>query len=437
LNPSTDKIFPVRRAPRGRTGPKSKAFILVVGLLLAIPLFSACGDDRNALSEPPGATDPGISVEADAEASVKALPETPVSLRILCAGDVMVHEPQLAAQRDSATGEYDFSNNFQYVQPYVSGADLALCNLETTFGGEPYKGYPCFSSPDRLAEALAGAGFDAVFTSNNHMLDTGAAGLRRTLEVAGAAGLGTTGSCPEGGKNYLVVSRSGVNIGLVSFTYESPRAGGRRTLNGIYIPDALLPFVNSFGYEELDADLAAVETAIGAARADGAELVVCYFHWGNEYQRKPNAYQEHIASRAAIAGADIIFASHPHVLQGMDFLTPGPGRTVPVFYSMGNFISNQRTETTGDVYTEQGMMAVVDLRFLKSRGAVVRMDAKVLPTWVDKYRSGGKDVYAIVPLDEHMGENPALAESGHITRAEQALEYCRGLFPGQLLPSAA
>ncbi|MDR2132653.1 MAG: CapA family protein [Clostridiales Family XIII bacterium] len=393
----------------------------MAGLLSAILLSFSCAEYGGTRSADGPEKDPS-SAEAEA-------PEAPVSLRILCAGDVMVHAPQLTAQRNDTTGVYDFANNFDSVMPYVAGADLAFCNLETTLGGEPYTGYPTFSSPDDLAGALSGAGFDAVFTSNNHMLDRGAAGLRRTLEVARAAGLVAAGSrLSEDEPASPLLSREGLDVGLVAFTYESPRAGASRTLNGIRISDELRPLINSFGYEDLDGDLERVDGEIRRARAAGAEIVVCYFHWGTEYQLSPNGYQEYIASRAAISGADIIFASHPHVPQGMEYLYPSEDRAVPVFYSLGNFISNQRAETTGSLYTEQGLMAVVDLRFARSEGRISQIDARVLPTWVDKYRSGGKSVYAIVPLTGDFENNPALLASGHAERARLALAYCEELF---------
>jgi poly-gamma-glutamate synthesis protein (capsule biosynthesis protein) len=249
------------------------------------------------------------------------------------------------------------------------------------------------------------------------------------LEVARAEGLKTVGSRLAANEPASpVIHSGGLRVGLVSFTYESPRAGGYRTLNGIRIGEEIRPLVNSFGYEDLDGDLARVEEEILRARAIGAEIVICYFHWGNEYQREQNNYQESIASRAAIAGADVVFASHPHVLQGMEYLYPTPDRAVPVFYSLGNFISNQRVETTGDRYTEQGAMAVVDIQFSRRNGAVLRIEAKVLPTWVDKYRSDVGEVYAIVPLAGDFESNPALSASGHADRAREALAYCEELF---------
>jgi hypothetical protein len=72
-----------------------------------------------------------------------------------------------------------------------------------------------------------------------------------------------------------------------------------------------------------------------------------------------------MALETANFGADMIFASHPHVIQGVEMLTvEGTGRKVPVFYSLGNFISNQRAETLNNRYTEQEIIAEVRLEYI-------------------------------------------------------------------------
>ena len=96
----------------------------------------------------------------------------------------------------------------------------------------------------------------------------------------------------------------------------------------------------------------------------------------------------------------MIFASHPHVLQETAWLKAGDSeKKVPVFYSMGNFISNQRTETLNNRYTEEGVIAQVQLTYVEDSG-ISQISMSAVPTWVDKYYAGGKQVYAVVPLDE-------------------------------------
>ncbi|MBP6492425.1 MAG: CapA family protein [Clostridia bacterium] len=353
---------------------------------------------------------------------VKEEPEQAVSLSISAVGDVMVHKPQIPAQYDSAAGTYNFDNNFMYVKKYLEESDLALCNLETTFAGGTYTGYPVFNAPESLADALKKAGFDVAFTANNHILDMGLSGMKRTLEITRKAGLETAGTHLDGEKNYTITEAKGIKIGVVAYFYETPELNGTPTINGNHVSEEAWPLLNTFNYNTLEEDLLNVEQSIQGAKDDGAEIVICYFHWGEEYQREPNEYQRYIAEAAASYGGDIIFASHPHVLQGMEIITDeASGRSVPVFYSMGNFISNQRTETLDNRYTEQGIIAQVNLEYMKSKKQILSVKMEAVPTWVDKYTKNGKDVYEVIPLDDTLQENPSLALSGHGSRAEQAL----------------
>ena len=56
---------------------------------------------------------------------------------IVFAGDAMQHSAQIEAARTPA-GEYDYSDCFDEVAPYVRAADYAVVNLETPLGGKPY-----------------------------------------------------------------------------------------------------------------------------------------------------------------------------------------------------------------------------------------------------------------------------------------------------------
>lgn len=410
---------------------------------------------------------------AEAEAEPK---ETELTIR--CVGDIMGHLSQLIANYDSSTGTYDFSGDYAYVSEYIKEADLALCNVETTFLGDGnYKGYPYFNSPDQMAFDIAGAGFDVALFANNHILDTNMAGLDRSLTVLREAGLETVGARKEGERQTLVVSVSGVKIGIVAYTYETGLYNGHRTLNGSIMPEGAENFINSFRYYEIEEDLKAIASDIQDVKNNGAEIVVAYFHWGEEYQRNYSAIQRDIAEASAEAGADIIFASHPHVLQGIEeFVTeyqvPLPEhveepvqetswiiklrsafglipaepeeepnadipqiktRVVPVFYSMGNFISNQRQETLDNRYTEQGMIASVHLTYVADTKEIKNIVAEFIPTWVEKYKKDGQTEYAIIPLVGDFRENPDLKNSGHINRAEEALTDMIELIGGKYL----
>ncbi|MDO4553172.1 MAG: CapA family protein [Bacillota bacterium] len=395
--------------------------LLAVGAVFLPPLLGAGGNGGGE------AAGPGTVAEQEQEQGSEPA-ESPVALRIICVGDVMAHQSQIQAQYDAATGTYDFSNNFQYAEKYIKAADLAICNVETTFAGGTPTGYPSFNAPDALARDLAAAGFNFAVTANNHCLDKGKAGLERTLQVLREQGFETAGTCLEGEKNYTVTEVKGIKIGVVAYTYETQPVNGRRTINGSYIPETALPLVNSFAYEYLDQDLQEVKSNIDAARAEGAQLIVLYFHWGEEYQNSANTWQKQIAGQLAEMGPDVIFGSHPHVIQEAETLTNSQGKKIPVFYSMGNFISNQRAETLDNRYTENAIIAGVDLEILESTGEVTSVTWNVQPLWLDRYSSGGKLTYTLIPLDGDMENNPALQASGHLARARQSLADAVALY---------
>ena len=401
--------------------------------------------------------------EAEAE---PILTEIPLTIRSV--GDIMGHLSQLIANYDNATGTYDFSGDYVYVNKYIKEADLALCNVETTFGGgDDYKGYPYFNSPDKMAYDIAQAGFDVALFSNNHILDTNLAGLERSLDVLRDAGMATAGARKDGEDRGLIVSAAGINIGVAAYTYETSSYNGMRTLNGTLMPEGAQQYINSFRPYALDEDMAYIASDIQALKEKGADIVVAYFHWGNEYQQNASEIQRSMAKSAAEAGADIIFASHPHVVQeieeivvqeiveeepvvenleekeswivkfrkafgiGLDedkqevIVEEGPKiktRVVPVFYSMGNFISNQREETLDNRHTEQGMIASVSLTYVLETGEIKNVDTRFIPTWVEKYNKNGKTEYAIIPLVGDFRDNVDLVSSGHLNRAQQALE---------------
>ncbi|MDD3169011.1 MAG: CapA family protein, partial [Eubacteriales bacterium] len=126
-----------------------KYYITLAVLILAVGLWIILPPLLHEDEEEPAVIPPQQTAEEQEEA---------VSLLLSAVGDVMVHKPQIPAQYDSETETYNFDNNFEYVKKYLERADLALCNLETTFAGVNYTGYPVFNAPESLADALKKAG---------------------------------------------------------------------------------------------------------------------------------------------------------------------------------------------------------------------------------------------------------------------------------------
>jgi hypothetical protein len=104
-------------------------------------------------------------------------------VRILFAGDAMQHSIQFKWAWNPTTRTYNYEPNFRYLQPYLEQAEVNIVNVETTFPGSKYSGYPQFRSPDDFFHAMLEAGFNVFALANNHINDSGQKGLMRTLKL--------------------------------------------------------------------------------------------------------------------------------------------------------------------------------------------------------------------------------------------------------------
>ncbi|HAN09979.1 MAG TPA: hypothetical protein DCP90_05115 [Clostridiales bacterium] len=344
------------------------------------------------------------------------------NVKIAFVGDVMVHGPQLKAQYNKEIERYDFTNNFKYIKRYIESADIAVLNLETTLAGEDKGGYtsfPMFNSPDELVYALKDTGFDLASVCNNHTLDRKAYGLNRTLDVLEQNGIAYTGVRKnEEDNNYTIITKNNIKVGIVAYTYEKD-VNGRDTLNGNVIPENEKTLINTFDYDYIDEDLVKMKKVINKMKNDGAEFIIFGMHWGNEYQDEPSVYQQKIANFLCENGVNVIVGSHPHILQKFDTIEVGDKKTY-VFYSIGNFISNQRYEILKQRKSENGIIIELDIS-KDMLGRVVIDNVSYVPTWVNKYVEGGKTSYEILPLNEDLSKFK-LNYKDNLWRAQNALE---------------
>src|SRR6059058_518325 len=149
-----------------------------------------------ACSSPPqqGPAPTPFPETAVSSSAASAAPEG--SFSVVATGDVLIH-PALTEQAEAdGHGKLDYRPLLAGIKPLISGADLGVCHLETPLAqeGGPYSGYPSFSAPPEIADALKDIGYDTCSTSSNHTLDQGAAGIERTLDKLDEAGLKHTGS---------------------------------------------------------------------------------------------------------------------------------------------------------------------------------------------------------------------------------------------------
>lgn len=415
---------------RRRRPPKKNPLKLLIGALstalAALCVFAAVINLSSCACLPLVNMTPSTTTQPSA--SITTLPTTvpPTTVKpteppvvkvgtatIAATGDILMHKPCINPGKQ-ADGSYDFAPYFTHVQDYVGRADYAVANLETTLaglnGGYSYSGYPNFNCPDGIVSSLKAAGFDMLLTANNHTYDTQTLGFFRTQQVIAENGMDHIGTKPDAeADSYLIKEINGIRIGMINYTYETNSHPDKVGLNGgADLKENEKGLINVFLKDDVEGFKKDLEKNIADMRADGAEAIVLYIHWGEEYQTKQNSQQKKMAQAACDLGVDVIVGGHPHVLQPMDLLesTADPNHKTVCLYSTGNALSNQRLGNISYVktaHTEDGIL--FSFSFAKYSDGTVRVEnVELLPLWVNMYTSKetNKVVYDILPLDDQV-----------------------------------
>lgn len=412
-----------KKTKRQKAIIRRRIFVTVLSLFLVavIALLAFVINAVFKTSDNPGeniSSQNSSSQQNDDNSSSSKPSKKEITATVLNTGDILIHDNILWGAEQS-DGSYDFSKLFNKAKSYITKADYAVANLEVTLGGTKagnYRGYPGFNSPDSLLDYVKADGFDMLLTANNHCLDTGLAGLKRTVQQLKAKGfdfLGTKETADD--PTYIVKDINGIKIGMVAYTYgTNSSASGAGSL------------INYFSSSNLNKFYTDAQSVIDSMKADGAEAIVFYMHWGNEYHTKPNTYQKAAAQQLCNMGVDVIVGGHPHVLQPVELIyAEGSDHTTVCLYSMGNSISNQRiSEMTGlceTGHTEDGVL--FNYTFTKNSDGEVSLTAvDIIPTWVDRYGTPRNYQYTMYPLEtSDMAENYGL-DADTVAKAKASYE---------------
>ncbi|MBC7087087.1 MAG: CapA family protein [Tissierellales bacterium] len=310
---------------------------------------------------------------------------------IIFVGDIMLHMPQVNSAKTSEG--YDFNPVFKYIKPYIEDSDLAIANIETSFSNKdkPFSGFPLFNSPVEILDALKFTGFNVLSTANNHVLDQGRDGIIKMIDELEKREIEYIGTSKGEYTPYKILDVNDIRVGI--FTYAFYLNGLNSRLN----EEEISTMLNLY-----DEDRAKID--IENAKKDGAEIIILFLHWGNEYQKLASDYQRDTALKLAEFGADIIVGSHPHVIQDSEIIDLGDRNTY-VFYSLGNFYSNQRQETMGNSLTEDGAILKFRLKKDNFSGSTLVENINITPTWVYRKMENGKYGYYILPVKDALEGN--------------------------------
>ena len=245
-----------------------------------------------------------VSSDSQNTDSSNATVSSPVSLTLSVVGDCTLgtdetfdYDTSLNAYYENYGADYFLQN----VKDIFSTDDLTIANFEGTLtdSDEREDKTFAFKAPASYASILTGGSVEAVNTANNHSHDYGEQSFNDTL-----AALDNAGIVHFGYDETAVMDVKGIKVGLV----------------GIY---------ELYDHLEREQQL---KDNIAKVKADGAQLIVVIFHWGNETETVPDSNQTTLGRIAIDEGADLVCGHHPHVLQGIETYK---GKNI--VYSLGNF----------------------------------------------------------------------------------------------------
>lgn len=369
-----------------------KKWIALIGLVALIGLIAFMGvsgeeplppEARQLQIRPPMPSVfdmPSETYSSFDETKVEAMMK-PRQVSILSVGDIMAHTIQLEAAR--TPDGYDFYPQFENIAPKVQSKDFAIGNLETVFAGEDrrYSGKNMiFNTPDNLGVSIKKAGFDILTTANNHSLDRGFYGIKRTRQVLDDIGLLHTGTYIDDNRDLLTFEKDGFSFVLLSYSFST---------NGWPMPEE-----NPLALNMMVEDL--IVSDIKRAKDLKCDFIIVANHWGNEYHLDENHHQRRLADNLFYAGADIILGTHPHVLQPFVHKNmkdvSGRYKDKFIIYSQGNFLSGQRTYP-------RAIGMYINFEFERLGADKYVKEVSVMPTYVEEGYKAGKRFMRV--LDMH------------------------------------
>jgi len=339
---------------------------------------------------------------------------TPYALRsatIRTLGDFVIHEPVFRAAKIEGNGTYDFAPMLEMVKHVISGADYTVANVDGSLGGpgeRGYQGYPRFNTPPALMQALAECGVDMLTLANNHALDEYFDGLKATIENCEKYGLDHVGGArtPEEHDKPVIIEIAGISVGFLNYTF------GTNAMERFCNKNVIRYGINYISKAYFKRDARALRDA-------GAEVIVAYMHWGDEYNRKANASQKANARKLAEAGVDVIVGGHPHVVQSpIEWIKAkqedGTSKQTLCVYSIGNFLSNQPQR-----YRDGGIVFEFTIQEIRE-GAFEMRSPKYIPTYYWRRGSEKKGLtIRVVACGEWMEERPEGMNDDSYARLKQ------------------
>jgi len=310
------------------------------------------------------------------------------TLTLTMVGDALIHD-RLYNDAKTTSG-YDFKPYLTLIKGKIKDYDLAYYNQETILGGTSIglSSYPSFNSPQEVGDAMIDAGFNIVSLATNHTLDRGEQAILLSRKYwnnqENVYAIGSYSSYEE--KNILenkIFEKNNIKYAILNYTYGT---------NGIKVPTGKEYLVNLWndetnyeGYKET------VIKDINNLRSK-VDILIVAMHWGREYTHTPTELQRKTARFLADNNVDIIIGTHPHVIEPIEWIDD-----TLVFYSLGNFISAQTSNSCTNYKCNIGLLSSLTItKTIDKDESSIKIDNienELIYTYHDNYKD-----YLVIPF---------------------------------------
>jgi hypothetical protein len=296
-------------------------------------------------------------------------------IKISFVGDIMMHgavkrsafvNNRLREGRSINNRGFDYL--FERIRPYLEDSDINVANMEFPVS-PPFIGMGMvFNCTHEIIPAIKRSGINLLTIANNHMLDQGRNGLLDTMRYLRHYGMDFIGvnGTERAARGGIIIEINGIRIGFIAYTGIS-NYGFPENPRGYYINYL-------YNKRSVRADIRRIKRE--------SDYLIMIAHRGIEYRRIPQKMDRVIMREYLNEGVDLIVGHHPHVLQYIERYITNDRRVTYIFYSIGNFISNQRFSyelSEGEHYTTQESI-ILNL-YLSRYGEQIQVGLEVLPIW--------------------------------------------------------
>lgn len=347
---------------------------------------------------PTATPEPTETAPAEPTATPSPTPQPVTDITVSAVGNIIMDKSELTDAKDSTTGDYDFTSLFAEIKDQLAGSSLTVGTLESTVAGKDAgftTGTSKYNTPESILTTLKDLGFKALSTAHTHIFDKGFTGVTATMDNIVAAGMtpvGTYKSKEDYHADPTMLNLSGVNVAILA--YAGP---GKNE-------SSLTSAQDNFVIKHIT--LTTIKDDVTAARTKGAQIVIVMMSWGNETDKTPSTAIQDQAKKIIGYGANLIIGSNPNYVQRIEKISTTAADNTPasgiVAYSLGNFISSQRTSGK-----DCGIILNVTFEHDPATSTVTVKDVTYIPTYV---YVNSKSEYSILPAGKYL-DTPDLLDA--------------------------